>query len=954
MTRSPAAASCALFLVLGLACRGAEVAGSGGEPGPRGGVAEPGSTAGPSRPTLEEIFLEPPISGHPPRLDSLSPDGAFCLVRWSPTEAEAADAPLRLLAVEEALRLGEPAGCGTPLEELLPVFPTSPAAEDERRVRETLWAGGLLVVARGPEVLLHDPRSGATRLAFLPPAPTPEAAPQPGSGADPQARMDHAEGAEAAQQDGAREPVRGPREVRRLELSGDGTRLVLGDRAELWSLPVPEGIAGAPLAWEELVCHSAEVAADASRLSWSDDLSVVFGRDPAPDARRSRGRERAEEEDEDEDGGSRRGDDGDEDVAAARDADEPDEPPLEHVLHLREGREGRATRLEGLDELRWFEGAALSPDGSFVFGIEADRAHEPSATLVPDYLSERVSVRRTRSLLADDGPAPLVLWMWDTRTGARTPVGPFGPPEPPEPATDDAAPAPDDADAAPDGGDGGDGAGGAGGAGAAAPGAAAGREGFWFSAVGWAPRRDGVPARFAFERVSADFRELEVWCWSEGACQRVWHERDERWIGGPARDTRWSEDGSVLLVGSESTPLSTTPGRCQVFAVDPASGAARQVTEVAGEVARFRPLEGGGLLVEASGADPARREVLLLPSVAALAADAPPPLRYPLPEGWNEGARATADGGRVVALHEELLRPGELWTATPGEDGRAAPLTRTVPAAFEAVRWIRPERVELVAEDGARVRAAVYLPRGVALSEPGPPRAAIVFVHGAGYLQNVADSMTRYPLNALFHSRLADLGYPVIDVDYRGSAGYGRDFRTDVQYHLGGRDLADIHLVVDHLAARGLVDPERVGVYGGSYGGFLALMALATAPERWAAGAALRSVTDWRTYHPRYVQPRLGRPSTHPEAYARSSPIDLVDGLVDPVLLLHGLLDSNVFAQDSIRFIEELIERGREFDAMLYPSQGHAFEDGPHWLDEYRRIERFLLTHLGPPLSPAP
>ena len=225
-----------------------------------------------------------------------------------------------------------------------------------------------------------------------------------------------------------------------------------------------------------------------------------------------------------------------------------------------------------------------------------------------------------------------------------------------------------------------------------------------------------------------------------------------------------------------------------------------------------------------------------------------------------------------------------------------------------------------------------------------------MFVHGAGYLQNVTDSMTRYPLNMMFHSRLAQLGYPVVDVDYRGSAGYGRDFRGDVQGHLGGKDLDDIHEVLDELTERGIVDPKRVGLYGGSYGGFMTLMALCTAPERWRVGAALRSVTDWRTYHPFYTQPRLGRPSTHPEAYARSSPIDLVDGLQDPVLVLHGMMDSNVFAQDSIRFIEKLIDRGKEFDAMLYPSQNHGFEDGPHWLDEYRRIERYLLRHLGPAL----
>jgi dipeptidyl aminopeptidase/acylaminoacyl peptidase len=189
----------------------------------------------------------------------------------------------------------------------------------------------------------------------------------------------------------------------------------------------------------------------------------------------------------------------------------------------------------------------------------------------------------------------------------------------------------------------------------------------------------------------------------------------------------------------------------------------------------------------------------------------------------------------------------------------------------------------------------------------------------------------------------------VLDVDYRGSKGYGALFRGEVQYHLGGHDLDDLARSVDELVARGLVDPARVGLYGGSYGGFLTLMALFTQPERWACGAALRSVTDWRSYHPDYTVPRLGRPSTHPEAYQRSSPIDHAARLERPLLLLHGLVDSNVFAQDTIRLMETLIDLGKPFEAMLYPSQGHGFDDGRHWLDEYRRIEAFLVSHLGAP-----
>ena len=576
-----------------------------------------------------------------------------------------------------------------------------------------------------------------------------------------------------------------------------------------------------------------------------------------------------------------------------------------------------------MEELR---DVALSEDGLFVFARELDTSADPVPTLVPDYLSERVTTREARRHLADDRPPPSRLWLWDARTGARTQLV----------LSDDAEDA-EDAEAAEE------------------PEGPAERPGY--RVVGWNPQPTAAtPARLLLERRSEDRRELELWCWSEGLLALLHRERDEGWIGGPARRTTWSLDGERILFGSEVAPGTTTPGRSQLFVLDPDVGLAlgpgaglTQLTEVAGEVTGFRPLPDGAVLFQHNAEDPGQRGYGLVPAEAVgagrpLVGGAP---LYATPRGWNEDARASRDGARLVYLHEELLVPAELQAADFVDH---VTLSDTVPPDFEEVDWVRPQRVVVPSPDGVEVHAHVYLPPGVTLELPGPPRATIVFAHGAGYLQNVTDSMTRYPLNALFHSRLATLGYPVIDVDYRGSAGYGGRFRTDVQGHLGGKDLDDIHLVVDALIDEGLVDPDRVGLYGGSYGGFLTMMALFTAPQRWAVGCALRSVTDWRTYHPAYTVPRLGRPSTHPDAYARSSPIDHVDGLEDPLLVLHGMMDSNVFAQDSIRLIEELIDRGKEFDAMLYPSQGHAFEDGEHWLDEYRRIERYLLRHLGPPV----
>jgi dipeptidyl aminopeptidase/acylaminoacyl peptidase len=190
----------------------------------------------------------------------------------------------------------------------------------------------------------------------------------------------------------------------------------------------------------------------------------------------------------------------------------------------------------------------------------------------------------------------------------------------------------------------------------------------------------------------------------------------------------------------------------------------------------------------------------------------------------------------------------------------------------------------------------------------------------------------------------------VLDIDYRGSAGYGRDWRTAIYRWMGGRDLQD-HVDGSRWLQREFgVAPERVGIYGGSYGGFITLMALFTAPKQFGAGAALRAVTDWSHYNHGYTGRILNLPQTDTLAYRRSSPIYFAEGLEDPLLMAHGMVDTNVHFQDIVRLTERLIELGKTgWDLAVYPVENHGFERPDSWSDEYRRIlELFDRTLLGP------
>jgi dipeptidyl aminopeptidase/acylaminoacyl peptidase len=191
----------------------------------------------------------------------------------------------------------------------------------------------------------------------------------------------------------------------------------------------------------------------------------------------------------------------------------------------------------------------------------------------------------------------------------------------------------------------------------------------------------------------------------------------------------------------------------------------------------------------------------------------------------------------------------------------------------------------------------------------------------------------------MFHNLLADRGYTVLDIDYRGSAGYGRDCRTGIYRHMGGKDLSDHIDGAKMLVEKYNVDAANIGIYGGSYGGFITLMAMFTTPTVFKSGAALRSVTDWSHYNHGYTANILNTPITDSLAYRRSSPIYFAEGLKGNLLICHGVVDTNVHFQDVVRLSQRLIELGKNnWEMALYPIEDHGFTEPASWTDEYKRI----------------
>jgi len=321
--------------------------------------------------------------------------------------------------------------------------------------------------------------------------------------------------------------------------------------------------------------------------------------------------------------------------------------------------------------------------------------------------------------------------------------------------------------------------------------------------------------------------------------------------------------------------------------------------------------------------------------------------------------RLPVNGGNVVRItsmkgdNEVTLSPDEKWLAIhysytnkpwelylqPNRPGaKAVQITNSTTKEFNSYAWRDAPVVTFKNRYGSTVYARLYVPKN-----PDPAKPAVIFVHGAGYLQNVMYAWSYYFREYMFNNMLADNGYTVLDIDYSGSAGYGRDWRTAIYRHMGGKDLSDqvdgVKFLVDNYG----INPKHVGIYGGSYGGFMTLMAMFTEPDVFTSGAAIRSVTDWAHYNHEYTSDILNEPYNDEIAYRQSSPIYFANGLKGNLLMLHGMVDQNVNFQDIVRLTQKLIELHKDnWWLAPYPVEDHAFEQPSSWTDEYKRIYKLF------------
>ncbi|MBE7178336.1 MAG: S9 family peptidase, partial [Mucilaginibacter polytrichastri] len=415
---------------------------------------------------------------------------------------------------------------------------------------------------------------------------------------------------------------------------------------------------------------------------------------------------------------------------------------------------------------------------------------------------------------------------------------------------------------------------------------------------------------------------------STGKLSLLDRQRDEAWIGGPGIGGAFSAGKVGWINDSRFYFQSEASGYSHIYTADVKSGSKRALTSGRWEVQTLQISND-----KKSFYFTANTEHPGITHFYRISVNGGNPEKLTSMKGGNE-VSLSPDEKWLAVRYSFSNKPWELYIQPNKPKAKARKVTSSASAEFNRYPWREPEMITYKNRYGKDIYARLYRPKN-----QDPKKPAVIFVHGAGYLQNVHFWWSQYFREYMFHNLLADNGYTVLDVDYTASSGYGRDHRTGIYRHMGGKDLDDqvdgARLLVDKYG----IDPKRIGIYGGSYGGFITLMALFTQPDVFAAGAGLRSVTDWAHYNQGYTANILNTPVEDEKAYRQSSPIYFAAGLKNRLLMCHGMVDVNVNYQDIVRLSQRLIELKKEnWELASYPVEDHGFVEPESWTDEYKRI----------------
>jgi dipeptidyl aminopeptidase/acylaminoacyl peptidase len=303
------------------------------------------------------------------------------------------------------------------------------------------------------------------------------------------------------------------------------------------------------------------------------------------------------------------------------------------------------------------------------------------------------------------------------------------------------------------------------------------------------------------------------------------------------------------------------------------------------------------------------------------------------------------DGARLLFRHEGANAPPDLWTYDFATQ-KALQITHSLVGGLSSEDMVEPYLVHYPSKDGKwQISAAVYVPYN---AEKNGQNAAVVAVHGSPTSQ-LQNSFLRYI------QYLVNQGYFVIAPSYRGSTGYGKEFEDANRYDMGGGDLEDVIAAAEWMKKTGFIDPKKVAVVGGSYGGYLTMMAVTKAPDLWAAGVPIVPFVNWFTEIENedallreYDIANMGDPVKDKARLQERSPINFVDQIKAPLLLLAGGNDPRCPHTEAEQVSSAIKKRGGIVELKVYENEGHGFAKVENQIDAYSRVAAFLKKYVPP------
>jgi dipeptidyl aminopeptidase/acylaminoacyl peptidase len=452
-------------------------------------------------------------------------------------------------------------------------------------------------------------------------------------------------------------------------------------------------------------------------------------------------------------------------------------------------------------------------------------------------------------------------------------------------------------------------------------------EGMFAVPGGWSP--DGSQLLAVEVRSNSDLSLHLVDVDAGSSRELTPHEGDAKFIPGP-----WAPDGTGFhLLSDEGREFNGLAYH------DLASGELRWVETPDADVDEVAGSQDGRLLAWVENVDGwARLRIRDLGSGELL----PEPR---LPQGptfvFGSGLSFSADGGRLALIWDQPRRPQEIYVVET-ESGEARPVTESRMGGLREEQMDSPELVRFPTWDGREIPAWLYRPDG---ADDGPV-PVVLAIHGGPEAQE-------RPSYRGLYQYLRSRGIGVLAPNIRGSTGYGKSYQRLIYHDWGGGDLRDFEAAADWLRGQDWVDPERLAVYGGSYGGFATLSCLSRLPELWAVGVDVvgpsNLVTFARAVPPtwkRFIAALLGDPDTEEEFLRERSPLTYVEDIRAPLLVMQGAKDPRVVQGESDQLVERLRELGREVEYEVFADEGHGFTRFANEVRAYRLAAEFLERHL--------